>query len=97
MNPLGYQIATYRRDAETTQPISVAPPPAPAQALPQASVAPTGVDPMATTGAVAPTNGVAVPPANAATPAPNVAPPSPSPAATPSKTGNPNGEEFPAQ
>jgi type IV secretion system protein VirB8 len=94
MNPLGYQIATYRRDAETTQPISVAPPPL----LPQAIVAPSGIDPMASSGAVAPsTNGVSASPTNAVTPAPSVAPPSPSPAATPSKTGNPNGEEFPAQ
>jgi type IV secretion system protein VirB8 len=89
MNPLGYQVATYRRDAETAQPINVAPPPPP----PAAAVAPTnpvvaGSDAMTT-----PTNAVAPAPAATVTPTPTPTPPT----SAPSKTGNPNGEEFPAQ
>jgi type IV secretion system protein VirB8 len=88
MNPLGYQVATYRRDAETTQPINVAPPPPP----PQAVIAPVPATPSSTT--VEPsTNGVSAPATNAVVAAPTPAPPT----TTPSKTGNPNGEEFPAQ
>jgi type IV secretion system protein VirB8 len=88
MNPLGYQVATYRRDAETTQPISVAPPPPP----PQAVVAPVPVMPSSAPVATS-TNGVSAPATNAVVAAPTPAPPT----TTPSKTGNPNGEEFPAQ
>jgi type IV secretion system protein VirB8 len=83
LNPLGFQVASYRRDAETTQPVAVAapPPPVPAPVMP-AVTSPT-------TGGVTPTT----------TPAASTeAAPSTPPAAQPaSKTGNPNGEEFPAQ
>jgi type IV secretion system protein VirB8 len=96
MNPLGYQVATYRRDAETTQPINVPAPPPP----PQPVVAPPVVtDPMAAQGGAvtAPANGVIPPTTNAVTTPPSATPtPAPSNSA-PAKTGNPNGEEFPAQ
>jgi type IV secretion system protein VirB8 len=92
MNPLGYQIATYRRDAETTDPISVAPPPPP----PQTVIAPT-TPVIATDGTTMPSNGVTPSATNAVTSAPSVAPSPPAPTSAPSKTGNPNGEEFPAQ
>jgi type IV secretion system protein VirB8 len=93
MNPLGYQIATYRRDAETADPINVAappPPPAPAMIAPAPSV--IGAD-----GLPVPTNAVTPSATNPVASVPSVAPmPSP-PTSAPSKTGNPNGEEFPAQ
>jgi type IV secretion system protein VirB8 len=96
MNPLGYQVATYRRDAETTQPINVPAPPPP----PQPVVAPPVVtDPMAAQGGAvtAPATGVIPPTTNAVTTPPSATPtPAPSNSA-PAKTGNPNGEEFPAQ
>lgn len=98
MNPLGYQVATYRRDAETAQPVNVAPPPPPPQpVMAPAPVASGGVPGTAGT-ALPAVNGVAAPAATngttttTTTPAPSAAPPS-----MPSKTGNPNGEEFPAQ
>jgi type IV secretion system protein VirB8 len=94
LNPLGFQIETYRRDAETTQPISVAPPPPPALIAPAVSMPATGTPAQQnpTTGAAAgnvptPQNGVAPTPVPTASPQPT----------SPSKTGNPNGEEFPAQ
>ena len=91
LNPLGFQISSYRRDAETTQPVP----------MPQA---PVPVAPMAAPATV-PTPGLTtlpVPSASAATSTPGTPagqPPAVStPAAQPqSKTGNPNGEEFPAQ
>lgn len=93
MNPLGYQIATYRRDAETTDPISVAPPPPP----PSPIVMPTAPLVIGADGTATPSNTIAAPTTNAVTSPPNVAPTQASPAPAPSKTGNPNGEEFPAQ
>jgi type IV secretion system protein VirB8 len=93
MNPLGYQIATYRRDAETTDPISVAPPPAPTPAPIASSATPV----ISADGTPLPTNAVAAPTTNTVTSAPSVAPTPPVPTSAPSKTGNPNGEEFPAQ
>lgn len=92
LNPLGFQVETYRRDAETTQPISVAPPPPPA-VLSMPSVAP-----VATTTNTEPATAPATASVVTNQIAPNSAPSSPTPpASTPSKTGNPNGEEFPAQ
>jgi type IV secretion system protein VirB8 len=89
LNPLGFQISSYRRDAETTQPVPM--PAAPAPMLPApASVPTTGVTTVPVPGT--PVNGVtsAVPAAQA--------PAQATPAAAPqSKSGNPNGEEFPAQ
>ncbi len=96
LNPLGFQVATYRRDAETAQPVAVAAPPPPS--TPFGTGAFPSTTPPATAPAtapvaggmtpIAPTNGVAVP-----------VPASTTPAATPPKsvTGNPNGEEFPNQ
>ncbi len=87
-NPLGYQVSTYRRDAETAQPVAVAAPlPLPAATMPSVMPIVSG----------APTNGT---PANGiVSPSPAPTTPSPSPATTApaSKTGNPNGEEFPNQ
>jgi type IV secretion system protein VirB8 len=97
MNPLGYQVATYRRDAETTQPVNVpAPPPPMPTTTPtlvpgNAGMVP-GTDPAATptNGVVSPaTNGVAAPTTTVPITTPSASPPRP--------TGNPNGEEFPAQ
>jgi type IV secretion system protein VirB8 len=92
MNPLGYQIATYRRDAETTDPINVAPPPPTVAPVVMPSAPVVGADGLAT-----PTNAVTATTTNAVTSAPSVAPTPPPPTSAPSKTGNPNGEEFPAQ
>jgi type IV secretion system protein VirB8 len=89
LNPLGFQISSYRRDAETTQPVPM--PAAPAPMLPApTSVPTTGVTTVPVPGT--PVNGVtsAVPAAQA--------PAQATPAAVPqSKSGNPHGEEFPAQ
>jgi type IV secretion system protein VirB8 len=86
MNPLGYQVATYRRDAETTEPTSIAPPTPP----PQPIIAPASP-------VVGASNPGASPPTNSATAPPSGPAAVPAPTPTPSKTGNPNGEEFPAQ
>ena len=89
LNPLGFQISSYRRDAETTQPVPmpVAPPPM----MPTSAPVPaTGVTTLPVSGA----------PVTGTTPvAPGALPAAPAmPAAqTQSKSGNPNGEEFPAQ
>ncbi len=113
LNPLGFQVATYRRDAETTQPVAVAAPPPPPVAAPifAPALTPT-TTPMtapATTPTTIPADGVsgepAAPSAITTNPTPSSAPASSSPPkstrskSTPSKsiTGNPNGEEFPAQ
>jgi type IV secretion system protein VirB8 len=89
LNPLGFQISSYRRDAETTQPVPM--PAAPAPILPAPTAVPTtGVTTVPVPGT--PVNGVtsAVPAAQA--------PAQAAPAAAPqSKSGNPHGEEFPAQ
>lgn len=93
LNPLGFQVDKYRRDAETTQPTAVAPPPPPPMMVPPI-MSPTMMPGVAgIQGALAP-NGV---PSVASTPnttASPTLPPSPPPAST---TGNPNGEEFPNQ
>ena len=89
LNPLGFQISSYRRDAETTQPVPM--PAAPAPMLPApTSVPTTGVTTLPVPGA--PVNGATpgVPAAQAPAQATPAAPPQ-------SKSGNPNGEEFPAQ
>lgn len=89
LNPLGFQISSYRRDAETTQPVPM--PAAPAPMLPApTSVPTTGVTTVPVPGA--PVNGATpgVPAAQAPAQATPAAPPQ-------SKSGNPNGEEFPAQ
>ena len=89
LNPLGFQISSYRRDAETTQPVPM--PAAPAPMLPApTSVPTTGVTTVPVPGT--PVNGVtsAVPAAQAPAQAAPAAPPQ-------SKSGNPHGEEFPAQ
>jgi type IV secretion system protein VirB8 len=85
LNPLGFQVATYRRDAETAQPVAVAaPPPPPAPIMPVTGAVPTTVTSVVP-GASAPTG---------TTPATTTS----APAAGPSNaTGNPNGEEFPNQ
>ncbi|WP_395779712.1 virB8 family protein [Aquidulcibacter sp.] len=88
LNPLGFQISSYRRDAETTQPV-----PMPAAPLPMVP-APA---PVPTTGVSAlPVPGSTVPGAPATPGAQAPAPVTPS-AQPQSKSGNPNGEEFPAQ
>jgi type IV secretion system protein VirB8 len=91
-NPLGYQVATYRRDAETAQPINVAAPPIVPVQVPAAIVpAPSPTTAPLPNGQIAPAPTVVATPGATASPAsaPN-APPA-------SKTGNPNGEEFPSQ
>jgi type IV secretion system protein VirB8 len=96
MNPLGYQVATYRRDAETTQPINVPPPPPPMPVivpLPGSVAGTPGAAPGTVAGQAGATPATGAPFTNAVTPTPSPAPPP----STPSKTGNPNGEEFPAQ
>jgi len=90
LNPLGFQISSYRRDAETTQPVPM--PAAPLPVMPAPSPVPqAGLTTL-------PVPGGAVPGTPAgATPSPQ-APTQTPPAAQPqSKSGNPNGEEFPAQ
>jgi type IV secretion system protein VirB8 len=88
LNPLGFQISSYRRDAETTQPV-----PMPAAPLP---IVPAPA-PVPTTGVSAlPVPGSTVPGAPATPGAQAPAPVTPS-AQPQSKSGNPNGEEFPAQ
>jgi type IV secretion system protein VirB8 len=102
LNPLGFQVASYRRDSETTQPIPVAAPPFPASSSPSLTPSP---NPMtgAVAGGLTPSGAPAAPAAAStgmapgALPASTAAPvPSPTPDQKP-KTGNPNGEEFPNQ
>ena len=89
LNPLGFQISSYRRDAETTQPVPMPAAPLPMMPAP-APVPTTGVTTLPVPGT--PMNGAA--PAVPAAQAPVQA----TPAAQPqSKSGNPNGEEFPSQ
>jgi type IV secretion system protein VirB8 len=89
LNPLGFQISSYRRDAETTQPVPMPAAPLPVMPVP-ASVPTTGVTTVPVPGT--PVNG-----ATSSLPAAS-APAQATPAAAPqSKSGNPNGEEFPAQ
>lgn len=96
LNPLGFQVATYRRDAETTQPLAVAappsPPPPPAPVIASPAI-PGGASTPGDPSMTAPTTNQVAPTTNVVTPAPSA----PSSAPAPSKTGNPNGEEFPAQ
>ena len=100
-NPLGFQVSSYRRDAETTQPAALPSPPPP----PPAPVTPLPVTPLP--GATGPEgglqNGTVGPQGQAATrvngltsPAPDAGGPISTARANP-KTGNPNGEEFPNQ
>lgn len=96
LNPLGFQISSYRRDAETTQPVAMPAAPVPSAPIPAAGSLPaSGITTLPVPGTVAPGA-----PATAATPAtPSGAPPvqaAPT-AQQQSRTGNPNGEEFPAQ
>ena len=96
LNPLGFQVSSYRRDAETTQPVAVAAPPLPTVILtpvPVISAVPVPVVPGTTTTTTTTTPGGAVP--TTSTPAPAIF--SSPPAATNTTTGNPNGEEFPNQ
>jgi type IV secretion system protein VirB8 len=86
LNPLGFQVATYRRDAETTQPVSVAPPPSPPPPAVTMPVTTPGVPGATGTNTVAPPSPVVTTPGSV----------TPTPAPTPT-TGNPNGEEFPNQ
>ncbi len=89
LNPLGFQISSYRRDAETTQPVPMPATPAPMLPAPT-SVPTTGVTTVPVPGT--PVNG-----ATSTVPAAQ-APAQAAPAAAPqSKSGNPHGEEFPAQ
>lgn len=98
LNPLGFQISSYRRDAETTQPVPLpaTSPPAATQIMPglMPGVAAPGQTGQASTAnpvtalPAAPVSGTASP----ATPAPATVN-----GVAPSRTGNPNGEEFPAQ
>jgi type IV secretion system protein VirB8 len=89
LNPLGFQISSYRRDAETTQPV-----PMPVAPLP---VMPTPV-PVPTTGVTTlPVPGAPVTGAMPFAPGAQPATPAMPGAQTQSKSGNPNGEEFPAQ
>jgi type IV secretion system protein VirB8 len=91
LNPLGFQVDKYRRDAETTQPTVVAAPPPPPMMAPPITAPTMMPGATGTQGGIGP-NGVA-PAAN--TPNPTTSPSQPSPPA--STTGNPNGEEFPNQ
>jgi type IV secretion system protein VirB8 len=95
LNPLGFQVASYRRDAETTGPIAVAAPPAPPPPIIGPTSAPVagGLTPAAGTAPVPTTTGVSPGSLSASSAAPT---PAPAPAQK-SMTGNPNGEEFPNQ
>ena len=88
LNPLGFQISSYRRDAETTQPVPM--PAAPLPIVPEPAPVPTtGVTTLPVPGSTG-SGTPATPSAQAPAPA--------NPAAQPQvKSGNPNGEEFPAQ
>ena len=98
LNPLGFQVASYRRDSETVAPVAIAlpppPPPPPPAASPVTIVFP-GATPAATTSSapfstpIAPGNTIA-PSTVTTTTTTTAAPPK-------STTGNPNGEEFPNQ
>jgi type IV secretion system protein VirB8 len=94
LNPLGFQVSSYRRDAETTGPIAVAAPPSPPPPIINPIVPPVagGMTPGGTPTAPAP---VSVAPGSLSA---SSAAPTPAPApAQKSMTGNPNGEEFPNQ
>lgn len=97
LNPLGFQISSYRRDAETTQPVPMPAAPMPIAPAPTAAPLPTpGLTTLPVTGTPGPGGSPA--PANTPTTATGQPPAQAMPAAQPqSKTGNPNGEEFPAQ
>ena len=88
LNPLGFQISSYRRDAETTQPVPM--PAAPLPIMPEPAPIPTtGVTTLPVPGSTG-SGTPGTPSAQAPAPA--------NPAAQPQvKSGNPNGEEFPAQ
>ncbi|MCE2891505.1 MAG: hypothetical protein LW848_10350 [Hyphomonadaceae bacterium] len=89
LNPLGFQISSYRRDAETTQPVPM--PASPPPMIPAPTPVPTtGVTTLPVPGAPVTGAAPAMPAAQAPTQATPAAPPQ-------SKSGNPNGEEFPAQ
>jgi type IV secretion system protein VirB8 len=96
LNPLGFQVSSYRRDAETTQPVAVPAPPPPSQTVVNAPVPGVPVPlpvPAPVDGTLSPaTNPSAV--VSPATPAPT---PTPTPAPQKAPVGNPNGEEFPNQ
>ena len=85
LNPLGFQISSYRRDGETTQPVAIPAAPPPMMPAPTTGVTTLPVPGAAVTGTMPGTPGVQ--PAAPATPG----------AQPQSKSGNPNGEEFPAQ
>jgi type IV secretion system protein VirB8 len=87
LNPLGFQVTSYRRDAETATPVAMPAPPPPPVAAPAAAPLPS------TTPAA--TNPTPNPAMNAVAPAPAPAPAAP--ATTPAPVGNPNGVEFPNQ
>jgi len=89
LNPLGFQISSYRRDAETTQPVPM--PASPPPMIPAPTPVPTtGVTTLPVPGAPVTGAAPAMPAAQAPVQATPAAPPQ-------SKSGNPNGEEFPAQ
>ncbi|MFN9015067.1 MAG: virB8 family protein [Hyphomonadaceae bacterium] len=89
LNPLGFQISSYRRDAETTQPVPM--PASPPPMIPAPTPVPTtGVTTLPVPGAPVTGAAPAMPAAQAPAQATPAAPPQ-------SKSGNPNGEEFPAQ
>jgi type IV secretion system protein VirB8 len=89
LNPLGFQVATYRRDAETAQPVAVAAPlPLPTPVVPAPVVGASGAPGLITNNVVVPSP--TTPSPRPVTPTTQVAPPKPI-------TGNPNGEEFPNQ
>ena len=93
LNPLGFQISSYRRDAETTQPVPMPAAPMPMMPAP-AQMPASGVTTLPVPGNVAPGTPVGAAPTSPGAQAPTSA----TPAAQPqSKSGNPNGEEFPAQ
>jgi type IV secretion system protein VirB8 len=90
LNPLGFQISSYRRDAETTQPVPMPGEPLPVMPVPS-PVPSTGVTTLPVPGSAVPgTPSGATPSSQAPTQTPPAAQPQ-------SKSGNPNGEEFPAQ
>ncbi len=89
LNPLGFQISSYRRDAETTQPVPM--PAAPLLMAPAPAPVPTtGVTTLPVPASAAPGTPTGTAPAATGTQTTPTAQPQ-------SKSGNPNGEEFPAQ
>ncbi len=89
LNPLGFQISSYRRDAETTQPVPMPAAPLPMAPAP-APVPTTGVTTLPVPASAAPGTPTGTAPAATGTQTTPTAQPQ-------SKSGNPNGEEFPAQ